>query len=608
MNPGTEAGESRRPESSHARGVLALAVAFGLAAGLGELGVLAMRRFTGPDLPLWVNSHVVWMAPAAGVLLCIVLALPLLLASRLWPDLPSAAVATAIFAFVAIVSIALGVPRIHPLACAVIAAGVAARLATTLPARRGYVGAAERLALRGGLATLLLGAGFIGALAIRERITTARLAAAPAGAPNIVLLILDTVRAFNMSLYGYERATTPELEQLAGRGTLFVNAFTSSPWTLPSHAGMFTGRLPHELSTSLRTPLDDRDPTVAEVLRANGYRTAGFVANQLYAGRELGLGRGFTHYEDMGVSPVELPLSLALLRRIVNHPRTRMAANHYDILGRKNARRVNRDFLRWLDAHGDGSFFAFLNYFDAHEPYMPPAPWDTLFGPQPQARHAALQHELRRSTHWGRARMSAEDRRAELDAYDGAIAWLDHEIGALVEALETRGLLDNTVVIITSDHGEQFGEHDVFGHGGSLYTQLLRVPLLVLMPGQQAPHRVEAPVSLVHLAATLLDLAGVDAEAPPLPGSSFAGALRGSTDGSPWPLVAEREELGLRSVMAGPFHLILRRDSVVALYDVTRDPAETVDLFRQPGGQASADSLRALFNAELSAGWREPAR
>src|SRR5262249_28090056 len=142
----------------------------------------------------------------------------------------------------------------------------------------------------------------------------------------------------------------------------FDRAMATAPWTLPSHAAMFTGRFPRELSADFRAPLDGAHPTLAETLGARGYLTAGFVANTYFCNVENGLSRGFAHYEDYLVSPSEFALSASLSRAILNHDVVRRLINYHDVIGRKMAEEINRAFLLWLERQRKRPFFAFLNY------------------------------------------------------------------------------------------------------------------------------------------------------------------------------------------------------------------------------------------------------
>ncbi len=189
-----------------------------------------------------------------------------------------------------------------------------------------------------------------------------------AEAANVLLIVLDTVRAQSLSLNGYERETSPQLERLARRGLSFENAISTSPWTLPGHASMFTGRYPHEVSADWSVPLDATFPTLAEVLASNGYATAGFVANVGYCSYEHGLNRGFAYYSDYQFSLGQFILSSSLGRTVASSDRLRRISGYHELLNRRTAENINNDFLHWLSTRGRQPFFAFLNYYDAHEP------------------------------------------------------------------------------------------------------------------------------------------------------------------------------------------------------------------------------------------------
>jgi arylsulfatase A-like enzyme len=270
---------------------------------------------------------------------------------------------------------------------------------------------------------------------------------------------------------------------------------------------MFTGYLPDQLSASFRVPLDTARSTLAEELSRSGYLTAGFVANGLYCHRESGIGRGFLHYEDFRISPAEGLLSFGLGRTVANSSRVRRAVHAYDIIDRKTARAVNRDFLDWLEP-SDRPFFVFLNYLDAHEPYQAPSALLEQFGPADDLRAWQYDHELRVATHWMPQDMSRREAESQSNAYDAAIAYLDREIEDLLAQLDRRGVLANTVVIVTSDHGEHFGEYGLWRHGDGLNLPAIHVPLIVSFPPSvPSGHRVRTPVSLRHLGQTIVDLA-----------------------------------------------------------------------------------------------------
>lgn len=404
------------------------------------------------------------------------------------------------------------------------------------------------------------------------------------GAPNVLMIVLDTVRAQNLSLYGYHRPTMPNLGQIAKQGVFFEQAVAPAPWTLPSHASMFTGRFPHELTADWTTPLDATYPTLAEILYQHGYLTTGFIANTLYCSYESGLNRGFVHYEDYPVSLSQLIRSSALGREITNNLDLRRLVKYYNLLGRKSAERLNYDFLSWLSRQEQRPFFAFLNYFDAHNPYIPPPPYDGMFGNLPRRDPGVIPAEW-----W-----SETEIQAEIDAYDGLLAYLDHQLDLLLSELKSRGILDNTLLIITSDHGEEFGEHQLFGHGTSLYWPSLFVPLLISFPSRIPVGRtIRTPVTLRDLAATILDLLKIDANNK-LPGSSLAKywensagvenvknnpillseVSQGVRTPKSWPI----SKGSMRSLVTDNFHYIVDGVGFEELYDIRSDPFEFENL------------------------------
>src|SRR5215470_12395059 len=228
-----------------------------------------------------------------------------------------------------------------------------------------------------------------------------------------------------MCLFGSARRTTPNLEGLAKTGVVFHRALSTAPWTLPSYASMFTGRWYHQLSADYATPLDATYPTLAEYLTARGYATAGFVGNLGYCGAQTGLARGFAHYEDYPVSWGQLVSSSVLTRTIANNFRLRRLINNDEHLNRKTADRLNDDALKWLDSAVGRPFFVFVNYFDTHDPYLPPAPFDTKFGPgRPNGRHSPLHHWLYDPA-VGHRELDEATIQHERDAYEGALAYVD---------------------------------------------------------------------------------------------------------------------------------------------------------------------------------------
>ena len=486
---------------------LLVAVWCGILAAWFELGIFGYREYIqgrlsfgmSQELTLWGDHRVVWMVPLINSTLFLLPIIVVALIALIRPGAWARSAAVFLSVFLAVASILFNFTWLHQLVTLLIATGVAVQALRIVNAHPAGFFRLVRRTVPVMIVLVLLSAAVLGfRRGSAERKAVAGLPAAP-GTPNIVLLILDTVRAFNLSAYGYHRPTTPNLERRAQSGVRFERAFVTSGWTLPSHSGIFTGRYPHELGVDLNTPLDNRFPTLAEAMRDRGYTTAGFVSNVGFTRAETGLGRGFIHYEDFVFSPGLLLQSSSIVRTLLSHGSFRKAIGFYDLLGRKNAARMSQDLLRWIDRQ-DRPFFAFVNYNDAHRPYLPQAPFDTLYLKNTEAHERIIRTETKSGLPPGSDSVLT-------DGYDGALTYLDDQLGKLFAALEQRDLLKNTIVIVTADHGEQFGEHELFFHSNSLYRQLIQVPL-IMFGTERIPAGVKpaTPVSLRDLPATVLDL------------------------------------------------------------------------------------------------------
>ncbi len=578
--------------------VLLLAAWCGLLTGLGETSLRIAARLVIPEI-IYFDPQMVWMAPLANAAIFGVVALALaLLAStlrrRVW-----FAVAIFTFSFLGFLSWVTAVPRVHWLALTLIAAGLATqstRLLARNPVR--FLGFVRRSAIPIVFLVGLLGGGLNGWRAWREHRAFMGLPEASKGSPNVLLIILDTVRAASLSLYGYDRPTSPRLAQFARRGVLFQHAISAAPWTLPSHASIFTGHWPHELGADWKKPLDATYPTLAEELAMHGYATAGFAANRFYTTHETGLNRGFVHYEDYTVSPGQSVQSCYLGRLLIET--YEKVFKTVFIPHRKTAAAVNAAFLRWLPHRPPRPFFAFINIFDAHDPYLSPGRFSRAFQTTTLSPRRLRQ-----------ARYTAEEIRYYHDAYDASIAYIDDELGRLLDSLDRGRLLDSTLVIITSDHGDQFGEHGFMGHGSSLYLPELHVPLLISMPGLvPTAVTVKEPASLRDLAATIVDLVGAGGGSR-LPGQSLAALWKGTPTANGPPLLSEVNvppgladwyplvKGDMKSVIVGDRHYIRNGDGREELYDFQEDPVEQQDLAGDdhPGVERLRHSLDSILQS-----------
>ena len=588
--------------------VLLLALWFGLVTGFAEVTLLILRRFVLHRF-LFLGQDAVWMVPVADAFCFSAVGLILALGHRLWPGRLTIPAVIGVLAALSVFTVLLMYGPLHRVAVVLIAVGAGFQAARMLRPRldRVAVGIRRTLPVLAGL-VLVAGLGLRGHEAwTRHRIERARPGAVP-GAPNVLLIVLDTVRSMSLHLYGYERATTPQLDRWSRDGIRFDRALSTAPWTLPSHATMFTGHFPHELSADWRTPLDATYPTLAEILESHGYRTGGFVANTMYCSYESGLKRGFAYYEDYPVNPGRILFSSTLGKLVGGTAWFRYRAV------RKRAPEVNREFLSWVDRdHGTRPFFAFLNYYDAHGPYQPPPPFDAMFGDSSRRPELDQMREDAPAREW-----PPEVVQAAKDAYDGSIAYMDASLGELFRELDRRGLTGNTLIIVTSDHGEEFGEHGVFWHGNSLYRPSVQVPLVVKLPGSSPPVReVSTPVSLRDLAATIMSVS-LPAAQHPFPGKTLSrfwssdppGA--GSADTLLQEVNYDRGLPANTPVSKGPMkavvldggRLIARGDGHQELFDFDRDSMERHDLL-DSADTSHVDRLRSALKAVLGRGLNE---
>jgi arylsulfatase A-like enzyme len=504
------------------------------------------------------------------------------------------------FGYLIAISALQFVPRANPWAIDLLALGFAIQLGRYLKADPDrFVRGVRRST------PVLLGLAIVVAIGVpllwrwQERRAIGRLPAASETAPNVLLLVLDTVRAWQLATYGYSRPTTPNLDRRAAEGVVFERAYTESPWTLPSHGAMFTGHSPPELSTGWFQPLDERYPTVAEVMRSAGYGTAGFVANRRYANRASGLARGFIHYDDEVVGPAEIATASRVVRRWL----ARLELVGDDYLGRKSAAEVTAEARRWLEANRSHRFFAFVNFFDAHTPYSAPAEWRRRFATR--ATEMRLQTPNRLVAAYAGTGLPDSVVQQLTDRYDAAIGYIDGEIETLLRSLEESGALKNTVVIVTSDHGELLGEYRLLDHGNSLYPPLLKVPLIVLEPGRRQGVRIAEPVSIRSLAATIAELGRADGSR--LGGTSLVPAWRPeasplargpigvsvATDRRLWWQNTPINRGDLRGTIADSLLYIRNGDGREELYRVeTRGTAP--DLAGDPSYRAALETLRAV--------------
>lgn len=483
----------------------------------------------------------------------------------------------------------------------------------------------------------------------------------PTTKPNILFIILDTLRRDRLSIYGHSRPTSPELDEFAANATLFERAVSTAQWTIPSHASMFTGLYPstHQV-TQGNSRLSGSYPTLAEILHGAGYHTAGFCNNPLLGVLENGLQRGFVDFYNYAGAAPNRPFEVSrpsvqravvqrfrrFARRVGNqfaHSDTMFRISLYPVFVPFWTRLINfkghtansiSDAMAYMQRHRAGSdqpLFLFLNLMGSHLPYRPPSNYLDRVAPELRNDKAAFTFMRRFNTDAARWESPPDPpltdwERHVLDVfYDAEIAAQDVELGRLLRYLRECGALDDTVVIVTADHGEGHGDHDFFGHSFVVYQELVHVPLIIHYPTLfPAGKHISTNVSTRRIFHTVLDIAGIQ---PPLdeadPNANVAGlSLARATNGKPDteggiafseafppstflnvleyrnPSIIERLRLTQvrRGIYDGRYKLTVVANQVEGLFDVAQDPAEMQSIARaQPDLAATMQEKIGVF-------------
>jgi len=430
-----------------------------------------------------------------------------------------------------------------------------------------------------------------------EKQGTAKLPASQVDSPNVIIIVVDTLRADHLSSYGYERDTSPFIDSLAQQGVMFNGAISAASWTQPSHASMLTGRYTYEHQAETK-PLDNRFTTIGEVMQAQGYRTGAFSANTEFFTRRQGFGRGFLHFEDNNQSIQDDFLNSSLYGYLFDFYGLRKVLKYEGVPTRKYAEDINRSMLKWVGDDTDKPFFVFINYFDVHDPYVPPEPYRSKYASVPDP--GGLINGFVDRYH---PDLTPEQLQSEIDAYDGSISYVDDQIKALFNELDQRGMLENTVVFITSDHGESLGEHGLLQHSTSLYLQEIHVPLIVWGSGLPAGRQIETPVSTTALPSTILSL--IKAQNDPFPGPSLAELMFSDTAPANWPdPISEVAQFSgaaeqnptthgeMKSVVGNEMQYIVHEKFGDELYNWRTDPEETNSLTNDPAQATLLDTFK----------------
>jgi arylsulfatase A-like enzyme len=393
----------------------------------------------------------------------------------------------------------------------------------------------------------------------------------PPDAPNVLLVIIDTLRFDKLGCYGNKLGLTPNIDALAKSGALFEQAISQAPWTLPSIASLYTSSYPerHGAGGYLGqqfTPLNDTVHPIAEILRDRGFDTAG-IANVFFLSPTFHMDRGFENYD--------------FIRPFNN-------------LNERRATATTDAAIAKLKEKKDRTFFLMVHYVDPHMTYDPPAKFREKFAmpmdrvPDPNLFGKATDM---RDLRTGRRSMASVPVERLERLYNGEIAYTDEQVGRLLAEVKALDLDKNTLVILTADHGEEFNDHGALEHGHSMYEEQLHVPLIMRYTSVIEPRRIGAVVRHIDVAPTILELAGLDPE-PTFVGKSLAALL--SKPGKDRPVFSQRNLWGppLAGYRDEGYKVIQRLDDKkYEMYHLTVDPAEKVDLAGDSSIKTRSDRL-----------------
>ena len=446
--------------------------------------------------------------------------------------------------------------------------------------------------------------------------------------PNLILITMDTTRADHLSCYGYHRKTTPHLDEFAEGSVLFKNTYSPSSWTLPAHASLFTGMYPAKhgarvnsdftrylllrYGTELKAGfginsqgiagqstryLEEENTTLAELLLAKGYKTAGVIAGP-WCLEKFGLGQGFTFYDNTLYNPDYDVAYFALCKIVGRFVSLLDFVTKYGIEDwGKTASQVNEVAFNWLEKNYTQPFFLFLNYFDPHHPYSPPKPFDGLFSngnkdlvenfnnPEGVLGFIKGQRRLLHAVLNLQHKLSEVERNVLVSQYDGEIRYLDYHINRLFQKLKRLKIYDNTMIIVTSDHGESFGSHDIITHGYSLYQEELKIPLIIKYPSSQPLKGVvDNLVSLVDILPTIMSTLGFsvggDVQGKILPDAGHSIIAESYNNWRKILLHGHRFNRDLKAYYDGPFKYIWGSNGC-ELYNIENDPQELNNLIKE---------------------------
>lgn len=597
--------EFPRVPFSTARESITLGASIGFLVGFVEgpllLGMQALDwNQLGALRPVWYS--ILWVAPAFDAFVFSIIAFLCFGLGQVTNRFQSWSPVLRIMLFLGLSDLLLATSRLRTSAALIFALGLALVISRAIPhwiAQKAQW-AARNLALQ----IVVLVFIFVvveGVPRLIESSQIRNLSTSTPESPNVLLIVVDTLRVDHLASYGYPRPTSPTIDGLAQSGVQFLGAIATSSWTLPVHCSLLTGLLPSE-HKALERPCDTPAVRLPEVLAKKGYRTAAFSGNERMFGHRQGFARGFHHFEDYTIGSTIAGTALwKILRRHV-FPWLRLP----QIPFRKSALEVTDSAVSWIQGSSGQPFFALLNYFDSHDPFVPPRTEWRLFNSKDRGTP-------RINTFWGEyfPNLTEEQVQQEIDAYDASIRHVDNAIHVLLDKLRRAGKLQNTLVILTSDHGESFGEEGLFHHGGALTLEQIAVPLIIAFPGHIPPgQKVSATISLADIPATIMHLLGHETSLP-IPGTSIAHHWQGSEPSTESFAIAElaaqpHEAVrkspnytgAMKTIVRGEWQLVAHEKNGLSLYRRHPGYKRTQVSLQDPEAQAALASLLTLLESK----------
>lgn len=413
--------------------------------------------------------------------------------------------------------------------------------------------------------------------------------------PNVLLVTIDTLRADRLGAYGFAQAHTPVLDQLAREGVRFDRAICQLPQTNASHASLMTGL--YASTSGVKVHMVDKlrpdTQTLASIFARAGYQTAGIYSWVSLDPQFCGLDQGFQTYagyvlnRSMIFSDPRLEQLAATFRQIKAQVPIVKTADA--VLGQSDrieesldgrADVTNQAVFEWLDAHAQaGPFFLWVHYYDPHYPYAPPKGYDHILGLDYQGSVDGSVETIHKIEN-DQITLSAGDLARLTELYQGEIAFADFQLGRLLDYLKKYDLQDNTIITVTGDHGESFGEHDDWTHGQAVYESEIRIPLIMHFPSRlPSGVTIAAPAQVIDVMPTLLDLTGLRAQKT-VQGTSLLPLIRGQSDGSDRAAFTELADDSFVSVLTYGDWKLIRNDAngEVQLYHLSDDEAEQKNL------------------------------